>query len=96
MLGFDDDDFGECGMGGCDNCAALGSLPQCPSKSGGSKKYKTAKVKVYRIVKVKGKIVRKGKKKVRSKGLVMIVPAGTIKCRTRKLVKKVKPGVGLF
>lgn len=75
----DDEPFGECGLQDCGSC---GALPLCPTAKKKRKKkaggYK--KIKTYRIVKLKG-------------GRVAIIPAGKIKCRSRKVVKKMKPKV---
>lgn len=82
MFAYDDSGFGECGVEDCADCAAM---PTCPSAKKIGGKMKTKKVKVYRIRKVRGK-----------KGLVMIIPAGSIRCKTKIPVKKVKPGKGKF
>lgn len=82
MFAYDNEAFGECGVGDCSDCAAL---PTCPSAKKKAGKTKTKRVKVYRIRKVKSK-----------PGLVMITAAGTIKCRTTVPVKTIKPGKGQF
>lgn len=82
MFAMDDEGFGECGVGDCSDCAAM---PTCPSAKKEAGKFKTKMVKVYRIRKVKGK-----------KGLVMIIPAGSIRCKTKIPVKAVKAGKGRF
>lgn len=93
MLFGEDEEFGECGLQDCDECAAfstcLAAKPKkrrkraksvCPGGLKKKVKYGTKKYRAYKIVRV-------------SKGRVIIRKAGWYRCRSRTPLKKVAPAV---